>query len=128
VDSKDIAFATAGRKAFIAAIQEARPVVLEPVVHIEIVAPEQSTGDITGDLAARRGLVNGTHTSNELGGAGRVLVRGLVPMSELAGYQSRLNAMTSGEGRYTTAPSHFEAVLPAVQQQLIATHQVPGDD
>ena len=60
VDSKDIAFATAGRKAFMAAIREARPIVLEPIVHIEITAPDIAMGDITGDLSAKRGLVSGT--------------------------------------------------------------------
>ncbi|MBU1440870.1 MAG: elongation factor G, partial [Gammaproteobacteria bacterium] len=118
VDSKDIAFATAGRKAFIAAIREARPVVLEPVVHIEIEAPERAVGDITGDLAARRGLVSGTASA----GPGLAQVRGQVPISELADYASRLNALTSGEGRYAIALSHHEAVPPARQQQLMAQH------
>ena len=69
VDSKEIAFATAGRKAFLAAIREARPSVLEPIVHIEISASDATMGDITGDLSAKRGLVTGT--SN--GAAGQVV-------------------------------------------------------
>ena len=120
VDSKDIAFATAGRKAFIAAIQEARPIVLEPVVKIDIAAPDSAIGDITGDLSSRRGLVTGTANA----AAGTVLVRGQVPMSELSGYQSRLNAMTSGQGRYTIELSHYEAVPPTTQQQLMSQHKV----
>ncbi len=124
VDSKDIAFATAGRKAFVAALREARPIVLEPIVHIEISAPGHAMGDITGDLAAKRGLVSGTAN----GVAGTMIVRGQVPMSELNSYQSRLNAMTSGQGRYTIALSHYEAVPPSVQQQLMAQHQVRDDD
>ncbi|MDR6535986.1 elongation factor G [Variovorax soli] len=120
VDSKDIAFATAGRKAFIAAIQEARPIVLEPVVKIDIAAPDFAIGDITGDLSSRRGLVTGTANA----AAGTVLVRGQVPMSELSGYQSRLNAMTSGQGRYTIELSHYEAVPPTMQQQLTSQHKV----
>jgi elongation factor G len=122
VDSKDIAFATAGRKAFLAAIREAQPQVLEPIVHIEISASDAAMGDITGDLSAKRGLVTGT--SN--GAAGQVVVRGQVPMSELTGYQSRLNAMTSGQGRYSIELSHYEAVPPAVQQQL--TSEFRGHD
>jgi elongation factor G len=122
VDSKDIAFATAGRKAFLAAIRDARPVVLEPIVHIEISASDTSMGDITGDLSAKRGVVTGTVN----GAAGQVVVRGQVPMSELSGYQSRLNALTSGQGRYSTLLSHYEAVPPAVQQQL--TSQFRGHD
>jgi elongation factor G len=124
VDSKDIAFATAGRKAFLAAIREARPILLEPVVHIEISAPDHAMGDITGDLSAKRGLVSGTAN----GALGTMLVRGQVPMSELSGYQSRLNAMTSGQGRYTVELSHYDPVPPTVQQQLMAQHKVRDDD
>jgi hypothetical protein len=124
VDSKDIAFATAGRKAFLAAIRDARPQVLEPIVHIEISAADAAMGDITGDLSAKRGLVTGT--SN--GAAGQVVVRGQVPMSELSGYQSRLNALTSGQGRYSTLLSHYEAVPPAVQQQLTSQFRGHDDD
>ena len=124
VDSKEIAFVTAGRKAFMAAIREARPIVLEPVVHIEITAPDHAMGDITGDLSAKRGLVNGTAN----GAAGTMIVRGQVPMSELSAYQSRLNAMTAGQGRYTIELSHYEAVPPQAQQQLMAAYKVRDDD
>lgn len=124
VDSKEIAFATAGRKAFMAAIREARPIVLEPIVTIEIVAPDSAMGDITGDLSAKRGLVTGTANA----ASGTVVIRGQVPMSELSGYQSRLNAMTAGQGRYTIELSHYDPVPPTVQQQLQSQHQVKEDD
>lgn len=124
VDSKEIAFATAGRKAFMAAIREARPIVLEPIVTIEIVAPDAAMGDITGDLSAKRGLVTGTANA----APGTVMIRGQVPMSELSGYQSRLNAMTAGQGRYTIELSHYDPVPPTVQQQLQSQHQVKEDD
>jgi len=124
VDSKEIAFATAGRKAFLAAIAEARPIVLEPIVKIEISAPAEAMGDITGDLASRRGLVSGTAG----GAAGVLVVRGQVPLSELASYQMRLNAMTSGQGRYTIELSHYEAVPPAVQQDLVGRHKVHDEE
>lgn len=124
VDSKEIAFATAGRKAFMAAIREARPIVLEPIVTIEIVAPDAAMGDITGDLSAKRGLVTGTANA----APGTVVIRGQVPMSELSGYQSRLNAMTAGQGRYTIELSHYDPVPPTVQQQLQSQHQVKEDD
>ncbi|MFY9511900.1 MAG: elongation factor G [Rubrivivax sp.] len=124
VDSKEIAFVTAGRKAFLGAIREARPIVLEPIVHVEITAPDSAMGDITGDLSSRRGLVNGTAN----GAIGTMIVRGQVPMSELSGYQSRLNAMTSGQGRYTIELSHYEAVPPSVQQTLVGQHQVRDED
>src|SRR6188472_3080660 len=90
VDSKEVAFVTAGRKAFIDAVMKAQPIVLEPVVKVEITAPEFSMGDITGDLSAKRGQVNGTRTMQ----AGSITVHGLVPLSELNGYQARLNGMT----------------------------------
>ncbi len=124
VDSKEIAFATAGRKAFMAAIREARPIVLEPIVNVEILAPESAMGDITGDLSARRGQVNGTHS----GAAGTMLVRGQVPLSELSNYQSRLNAMTSGQGRYTLALSHYDPVPPNTQQQLVGQFKVRDEE
>ena len=106
VDSKEIAFATAGRKAFIDAVLKARPIVLEPIVKVEITAPEHSMGDITGDLSAKRGQVSGTQTR-----AGRRDRRSAaqVPLSELTSYQARLNGMTGGQGRYTLELSHYEA-------------------
>ncbi len=123
VDSKDIAFATAGRKAFLVAVREARPQVLEPIVHIEIAAPDHAVGDITGDLSARRGVVTGTAN----GVAGSMVVRGQVPLSELSSYQTRLNALTSGQGRYAIELAHFAAVPPTVQAQLVAAFKVQDD-
>ena len=124
VDSKEIAFVTAGRKAFMAAIREARPIVLEPIVHAEITAPDSAMGDITGDLSAKRGLVTGSAN----GAPGVMIIRAQVPMSELSGYQSRLNAMTSGQGRYSIELSHYEAVPPNVQQQLMSQFQTHEED
>jgi elongation factor G len=124
VDSKEIAFVTAGRKAFLAAMREARAIVLEPVVDLQISAPAAAMGDITGDLAARRGMVSGTQT----GALDSVVIQGRAPQSELVGYQSRLNAMTGGAGRYTLALSHHEPVPPAVQQQMVADWQAHDED
>jgi elongation factor G len=120
VDSKEIAFVTAGRKATVTAILEARPIVLEPIVNVEITAPESATGDITGDLSSRRAQVAGTDAQM----AGQMLVRAQAPLAELMNYQSRLNALTSGQGRYTLSLSHYEAVPPNVQQLLISQHKV----
>ena len=124
VDSKDIAFATAGRKAFIDAMKKAQPIVLEPIVKVEINAPEHSMGDITGDLSAKRGQVNGTHAQ----AGGNITVSGQVPLSELNGYQARLNGMTGGQGRYTLELSHYEAVPPSVQVLLMGQYKVKDDD
>ncbi|MDP9125034.1 MAG: elongation factor G [Pseudomonadota bacterium] len=119
VDSKDIAFATAARKATWVAVMEARPIVLEPIVDVEILAPASAMGDITGDLASRRGQVNGTEA--QLGGA--MIVRGQAPAAELIAYATRLNAMTSGEGHYTVAFSHYEPAPTSVQNALRTAHK-----
>jgi len=124
VDSKEIAFITAGRKALMAAVRAARPIIVEPIVGVEISAPAGAMGDITGDLSSRRGQVNGTHN----GAVSAMVIRGQAPLAELADYQSRLNAMTAGQGRYTIALSHYEAVPPAIQLQLMSQHRVQDED
>lgn len=124
VDSKEIAFVTAGKKAVRAAIREARPVVLEPIARVHITAPASAVGAITGDLSSRRGMVSGTDAAKQ----GQMTVTAQVPMAELADYQSRLNALTAGQGRYTLALSHHEVVPPQVQQQLTSQYQVRDED
>ena len=124
VDSKEIAFVTAARKAFVAAVREARPIVLEPVVELEITAADGQVGDITGDLSARRGQVNGTAAL----GNGQLAVRAQAPLAELSGYQTRLNTLTGGQARYTMSFSHYDAVPPAVQGKLVAQHQVRDEE
>ena len=119
VDSKEIAFITAGRKAFLDAITKARPIVLEPIVNIEITVPENNMGDIAGDLSSKRGQVSGTKAA----GSGKLAINGQVPLSELNGYQSRLNSVTGGHGSYTLELSHYDQVPPPVQQQLVAAHR-----
>jgi elongation factor G len=118
VDSKEIAFVTAGRKAFIEAISKAKPILLEPIVKVEIVCPEENTGDITGDLSSRRGQVTGT---NGLTG-GALAVSGLAPLVELDGYAARLKSVTGGHGAFTMELSHYEAAPPQLQQQLAAEY------
>jgi elongation factor G len=114
VDSKEIAFVSAGRKAMLDALEKARPTVLEPIVRIEIVTPDAHMGDITGDLSSRRGQVTGT--GNLAGNL--MVVQGIVPLAELDGYAGRLKAITQGHGSYAMELAHYEAVPPAVQQQL----------
>jgi elongation factor G len=114
VDSKEVAFVAAGRKAMLDALPKARPIVLEPIVAIEIAVPDSAMGDITGDLSARRGQVTGT--SNLAGGM--MLIKGIVPLAELDGYAGRLKAITQGHGSYSMELSHYEPVPPAIQQQL----------
>ncbi len=114
VDSKEVAFVSAGRKAFIDAIQKASPIVLEPIVRVEITSPATSMGDITGDLATKRARISG---NNSLPG-GRVSINALVPLAELNGYQSRLKSLTGGEGTFTMDLSHYDPVPPKKQQEL----------
>ncbi|CAN5329667.1 elongation factor G [soil metagenome] len=128
VDSKDIAFVTAGRRALMAAVREAHPLLLEPIVHVEISAPEAAMGDITGDLAARRGQVSGTQASTQTAVPGFITVQGLAPMAELASYQTRLNALTSGQGRYTLQLSHHEPVPPNLQASLMAVYKARDEE
>jgi elongation factor G len=114
VDSKEIAFVIAGRRAFQEAVGQAGPVILEPIVRAEITAPVNAQGDIAADLATRRGRVTGTKS---LAGS-RVSIAALAPLSELTDYHARLKSATGGEGSYTLDLSHYEAVLPRRQQEL----------
>ena len=114
VDSKEVAFVSAGRKAFLDAIGKARPIVLEPIVGVEINCPSHTMGDVTGDLSSRRGQVTGTQTLQ----ADMLAVNGLAPLSELDGYAARLKSMTGGHGAWTMSLSHYEQAPPNLQQHL----------
>ncbi|WP_295450580.1 elongation factor G [uncultured Thiodictyon sp.] len=123
VDSKDIAFSTAGRKAFIDAVDKARPVILEPIVKIRIAAPDSCMGDLAGDLSGRRGRISGSETKT----AGHIAIDGEVPLAELSGYDARLKALTGGEGTYGIELSHYEAVPANIQKQLADAYQRSED-
>jgi elongation factor G len=119
VDSKEVAFIAAGRKAFLDALAKARPMLLEPIVNIDLNVPESAMGDIAGDLSSKRGQVNGSETLR----GGHVLIKGRVPLAELNNYQSRLKAVTGGHGSYSIEFSHYEPVPPRIQQQLAAQYK-----
>ena len=119
VDSKEIAFVSAGRKAMLDAMPKARPIVLEPIVNVEIVTPDSAMGDITGDLSSRRGQVTGTGNL----AAGMMMVQGVVPLAELEGYAGRLKAMTQGSGSFSMELADYQPVPPGVQQQLAAAYK-----
>ncbi len=121
VDSKEIAFVSAGKKAFLDAVRNAGPLVLEPIVNLSILAPNHAVGDISGDIASRRGMIQGT----EVRGQGQVEIRVQAPLSELEGYQSRVKSLTGGEGSYTLAFSRYDAVPGKVQKELMAAYR-PG--
>ena len=124
VDSKEIAFVTAGRKAFLDAIGKARPQVLEPIVDLSVTAPEDHMGDITGALAAKRARINGTDSARD----GEVVVKAQVPLSELRDYAAELKGATAGRGRYELEFSHYEPVPSPVQKQLIEAYKPRHDD
>ncbi|HSU42854.1 MAG TPA: elongation factor G [Casimicrobiaceae bacterium] len=114
VDSKEVAFVAAGRKAFLDAITKARPIVLEPIVGMEINCPANTMGDVAGDLSSRRGQVTGTQTLQ----ANMLAVNGYAPLAELEGYAARLKSMTGGHGAWTMSLSHYEQAPPNLQNQL----------
>ncbi len=119
VDSKEVAFVSAGRKAFLDALTKARPVVLEPIVNLEVEAPESFMGDVAGDLSSRRGQVKGTRAM----APGVLVVEGQAPLGELEGYSARLKAMTQGRASWTMSLSHYELAPPQIQQHLATEYQ-----
>jgi elongation factor G len=114
VDSKEIAFVTAGKKAFRDAAAKARPIVLEPIVNLELVVPSDSVGNVTGDLSGRRGQVSGSQTLPN----GMMSIRATAPLAELSDYAGKLKSLTGGSGSYTLEFSHYQAVPFNVQQAL----------
>jgi elongation factor G len=119
VDSKEIAFVAAGKKAFVTAIKEAGPIVLEPIVRVAISTPSTAIGDVTSDLSTRRARISGQETL--AGGVSQISA--LVPLAELQDYLSRLKAITGGEGTYTMDLSHYDPVPARRQQELVAAYK-----
>jgi elongation factor G len=124
VDSKEVAFVTAAKKAFLDAVSRASPVVLEPVVEVHVTVPQANMGDITGDLSGKRGRINGT----EALGGGMVDISGLVPLAELGNFQSQLKSVTGGAGSYSMSFSHYDPVPSSVQQNLASDFSPRADD
>jgi elongation factor G len=119
VDSKEVAFVAAGKKAFLDAIAKARPQVLEPIVDLEVAAPEAHMGDISGGLSSKRARINGTDSLR----GGEIVVKAQVPLSELEGYAAELKSVTAGRGRYSLDFSHYEAVPGQVQGKLVEAYK-----
>ncbi len=119
VDSKDIAFQIAGRGAFKEGFMKAKPVLLEPIVHVHVVVPADNVGDITGDLASRRGRPQG----QEVLPGGLAIIDAVVPLAELADYNSRLSSITGGQGSFSMEFSHYEPVPSNLQQQIVDAHK-----
>lgn len=119
VDSKEVAFVAAGKKAFLDAIAKARPQVLEPIVDLEVAAPEAHMGDISGGLSSKRARISGTDSLR----GGEIVVKAQVPLSELEGYAAELKSVTAGRGRYSLDFSHYEPVPGQVQGKLVEAYK-----
>jgi elongation factor G len=119
VDSKEVAFVAAGKKAFLDAIAKAKPIVLEPIVSVEVICPEANTGDIAGDLSSRRGQITGTQALQP----GVIAVHGLAPLVELEGYSARLKSVTGGHGSWSMQLSRYDPAPPNLQAQLAAEYK-----
>jgi elongation factor G len=115
VDSNELSFKTAGRIAFKKAMEQAKPTLLEPIMKVEITAPDEFAGSIMGDLNSRRGRIQGMDNK-----AGKTIVKAEVPMAEMLTYGAELTSMTQGRGTYTMEMDHYDYV-PALQQEKIVT-------
>jgi elongation factor G len=118
VDSKPVAFEIAGREAFKLAVKDAAPVLLEPIMNVQITIPEANLGDVMGDLNTRRARVQGMDTEK-----GRSIVTAQVPLAEMQRYTTDLRSITGGRGVFTMEFSHYEVVPAHIAADIIATKQ-----
>ncbi|MFI4915181.1 MAG: elongation factor G, partial [Phycisphaerales bacterium JB060] len=123
VDSKEVAFLKAGKRAFVDACRKAKPALLEPFVEVEVSAPAQYMGDITGDLSTRRGRVQDSMADGDT-----CMVRAVAPLGALQNYANELKSMTHGAGSYVMDYSHDERTPPNIQAEVIAAYDQHGDD
>jgi elongation factor G len=124
VDSKEIAFVIAARHAFLDAINNAGPQILEPIVSVDVTVPEAVMGDITGNLAGRRARISGTESLS----GGQLTVKADMPLSTLSDYHTELKSMTQGQGSFTMEFSHYDPVPHAIQQELKAEFKPKEED
>jgi elongation factor G len=118
VDSSDMAFKIAGSLAFKEAMKQARPALLEPVMHVEVYAPDQYSGDLMGDLSSRRGRIEGSESRGH-----NVIVKAQVPFAEMLSYATDLTSMTQGRASYSMEFSHYDYVPPELAEKVIAAHK-----
>jgi elongation factor G len=121
VDSDEHSFRAAGRKAFRAAMEKVKPSILEPIMDVEISAPQENAGDIMGDLNSRRGRVQGMETSGK-----NQVIKAQVPMSEMLNYQSTLNSITAARGSFHMQFSHYDPVPGNLAQKVIEQSRAEG--
>ncbi len=120
VDSSEIAYKIAGSQAFQDAAKRARPVILEPIMKVECVMPEQFMGDVTGSLSGKRGQIEGM----EERGQGLRVIRAMVPLSEMFGYTTDIRSMTQGRGSMTMEFDHYDIVPPNVEKTIVEARKV----
>ncbi len=118
VDSSDMAFKIAGSLAFKEAMKQARPALLEPIMQVEVHAPDKYSGDLMGHLSGRRGKINGSESR-----AGNVVIKALVPLSEMLSYANELISLTQGRGSYSMEFSHYDYVPAEIAEKVIAAHK-----
>jgi elongation factor G len=118
VDSKEVAFVAAGKKAFQQAVSKAKPILLEPVVVVDLIVPDESMGAVTGDLSGKRGQLLGTEAVS----SGFLNIKAKVPVSEMSQYANELNSITGGRGTFTMEFSHYQQVPYEVQQAMAAEY------
>ena len=115
VDSSEMAFKIAGALAFKKAMEKAKPVLLEPIMNVEVYAPEENAGDIMGDLNSRRGRIQGMDVRGHT-----QVIRAQVPLAEMLNYQPALTSMTGGRGSYQMESSHYDIVPAHLAEKIIA--------
>src|SRR5439155_12453917 len=124
VDSSEAAFKTAGRMAFKKAVLAARPVLLEPIVDLEVTVPSKYTGAILGDLNTKRARVeNQDSLPGDL-----AVISAKAPLAEVTKYAAQLGSITQGQGSYTMEFSHYDIVPGNVQQQIVSKSKVAADE
>ncbi len=124
VDSKEVAFVAAGKKAFLDAVSKARPIVLEPIVNLDVNVPEQYMGDVTGGLATKRARIHGTDALR----GGMLVIKAQAPLAEVVDYQTELRSLTGGEGRFAMELSHYDPVPAQIQKQLGDSYRPRPDE
>ena len=118
VDSSEVAFKIAGSMAFKAAVQKANPVLLEPIMKVDVTVPDEYLGDVIGDLNSRRGRIEGIDPQ-----VGSQEIHALVPLSEMFGYATSLRSRTQGRGVYTMQPEHYEPVPKSIQEKITGVRE-----
>lgn len=122
VDSSEMAFKIAGSMAFKEGCKQAKSVLLEPIMRVEVTVPEEYMGDVIGDINSRRGRMEGMESRN-----GSQIIRGFIPLSEMFGYATDLRSKTQGRGTYAMEPSHYEEVPKSVLEQIVASRTKKQD-